>query len=90
MFVLDVLVNAAATATEVRAPRLDPMRGTGNDGLQLCLEKFLVFACNTRGNDLAIDDVRHEHRLPIGARHTFSAKGDILYLQFQSSSTSSS
>ena len=80
MFVLDVLVNAAATAAEVRAARLDPMRRSGNDGVQLCFEKFFVFACNGRGNALAINDVRHEHRLPISARHSFPAKGDILYL----------
>src|SRR5438128_7856753 len=77
MFVLDVLVNTAATATEVWAARVDPMGGSSNDGLQLCFEKFLVFACHARANALAIDHVRHEDRLPLDARHSFSPKGDI-------------
>src|SRR5437588_735075 len=34
MFVIDVLVNAAATTSEVRATRLDPMGRSGNNVFQ--------------------------------------------------------
>src|SRR5437879_4237444 len=52
MFVIGVLVNAAATPSEVRATWLDPMGRSGNNAFQFRFEKFFVFARDVCRNGL--------------------------------------
>src|SRR6476646_985803 len=85
MFVIDVLINAAAATSEVWATRLDPMGRSGNNAFQFRLEKFLVFARDVCRNGFSIDDIRHKHGLTIRARDAFPAEGDIGDLELHSS-----
>jgi hypothetical protein len=85
MFVIDVLINAAAATSEVWATRLDPMGRSANNLFQSRFEKFFVFPRDVCRNCFSIDDIRHKHGLAIRARDAFPTKGDIGNLKLHSS-----
>src|SRR5205807_9776844 len=75
VFVIDVLVNAAAATSEVGTTRLDPMRRSRNNAFQFRFEEFFVFARDACRNGFSIDDVARKRGLASWSRDPFPAEG---------------
>jgi hypothetical protein len=78
--VIDVLIGAAATAAEVRAGGIDPLRRRFSNVEQLSFRQLLLFSGNFGRNELAVDRERNEHSFTVFTSDTFAAKGDVLDL----------
>ena len=78
MFVIDVLIRAAAASAEIRALWRDAIRRTLLNFDQLCFGELLLFPDDFGGNQFALNGVRNKNGFALFPSDAFSAKRDVL------------
>ena len=78
MFVIDVLISAAAAFAEIWASRLHAMRRRLTKIDKLGFGELLFFAYDLGRDDFAVDGQRNKNRLAFRAPTPFSPKSDVL------------
>jgi hypothetical protein len=87
MRVVDMLVSAAAAASEISTRRLDSMRRVLAKIDNVRLRELFLLADDFRRDQLAVDCERNKNRLAVFARDAFAAKGDIFDLKIDDAHT---
>src|SRR5689334_5367180 len=77
MFVIDVLIRAAAACAEIRALWRDAIRRMLFKFDQLCFGELFLFPHDFGGNHLALDGVGNKNSFAPFSPDTFSAEGDV-------------
>jgi len=77
MFVIDVLITATSTATEVGALRIDAMRRAFLEIDNFRLGELLFLTRDLRRDHLAIDGKRNKNSLAILAADAFATESDV-------------
>ena len=81
MFVIDVLIRAAAASTEIWALWRDAIRRTLLNFDQICFGELLLFPDDFGGNQFALNGVRNENGFALFPSDAFSAERDVLNFQ---------
>src|SRR5438552_5133453 len=87
MFVVNLLVHAAAAAAKIGALRCDAMRGAFLNFHQLRLGKLFFLAHDLRRNEFGLNGVRNEDSLPLLASDPFPAEGNVFDFQINNAHT---
>src|ERR1700682_634812 len=77
MFVIDVLIGAATTATEIWTQRFDAVRRRFFKIDNLRFGELFFLAHDLRGNFFVFDRKRNENGLAVVAGHALSAESDV-------------
>ena len=77
VFVIDVLVRAAAASSEIWAFCRNAMRGTFFNFDQVCFGKLRLLPDDFPRNKLSLNRVRNKDRFALFPRNTFSAESDV-------------
>jgi hypothetical protein len=85
VFVIDVLIHAAATSTEIRALWRDAIRRTLLNFDQLRLGELILFTDDFGRNQLALNGVRNKNGFALFPSDAFSAERDVLNFQINKS-----
>ena len=78
MFIIDVLIRAAAASAEIWALWRDAIRRTLFNFDQLCFGELLLFPDDFGGNHLALNGVRNKNGFALFPSDTLSAERDVL------------
>jgi hypothetical protein len=78
VFVIDMLIRAAAASTEIWASWSNPMRGTFLNLDQVCFGKLRLFPDDFRRNKFALNRVRNKDHFALFPRDTLPAESDVL------------
>jgi hypothetical protein len=81
VFIANVLVSASATAAEIGTLWFNAIRRVLLYFDELRFGELFFLAHDFRRNNLALDDVGDEDRLPLVASDTFPAKSDVFNFQ---------
>src|SRR3984893_1919148 len=76
MFVIDVLITATSTATEVGALRIDAMRRAFLEIDKFRLGELLFLLHDLRRDHLAVDGKRNKNRFAVFTSDAFAAESD--------------
>ena len=77
MFVIDVLIRAAAASPEIWALWRDAIRRTLFNFNQIGFRELLLFPHDFGGNHLALNGVRNKNSFALLPRHAFPAKSNV-------------
>src|SRR5438270_1803231 len=81
MFVLDVLIRAAAASAEIGTRRRHPMGRFFSNLDNLRFGELFLFSSNFRGNQFAVDGVGNEDRFALVTGDSAPATGDVFALK---------